>query len=108
MTWPELPPDSLFGVANLPYGVFEVGGRPRVGVRVGDSVLDLAAVLDDPAFAGPSLNAFMAQGRARWRDVRARITDLLTGERHRAQVEQALHPLESVRLRLPFEVGGRR
>jgi fumarylacetoacetase len=105
VTWPELSPDSLFGVANLPYGVFEVGGRPRVGVRVGDSVLDLAAVLDDPAFAGPSLNAFMAQGRARWRDVRARITDLLTGERHRAQVEQALHPLESVRLRLPFEVG---
>ena len=105
MTWPELPPDSLFGVANLPYGVFEAGGRPRVGVRVGDSVLDLAAVLDDPAFAGPSLNAFMAQGRARWRDVRARITDLLTGERHRAQVEQALHPLESVRLHLPFEVG---
>jgi len=105
VTWPELPPDSLFGVANLPYGVFEAGGRPRVGVRVGDSVLDLAAVLDDPAFAGPSLNAFMAQGRARWRDVRARITDLLTGERHRAQVEQALHPLESVRLHLPFEVG---
>jgi fumarylacetoacetase len=105
VTWPELPPDSLFGVANLPYGVFEAGGRSRVGVRVGDSVLDLAAVLDDPVFAGPSLNAFMAQGRARWRDVRARITDLLTGERHRAQVAQALHPLERVRLHLPFEVG---
>ncbi len=28
MTWLELPPDSLFGVANLPYGVFEAGGEP--------------------------------------------------------------------------------
>jgi fumarylacetoacetase len=108
VTWLELPPDSLFGPANLPYGVFEAGGRDagrRVGVRVGDSVLDLAAVLDDPVFAEPSLNAFMAQGRARWRAVRARITDLLTDGRARKNVELALRPLSAVRLHLPFEVG---
>ena len=105
MTWLELPPDSLFGVANLPYGVFEADGGPRVGVRIGDAVLDLAAVLDDPVFAGPSLNAFMAQGRARWSDVRARITDLLTDQRHRRNVEPALHPLPGVPMHLPFEVG---
>ena len=34
MTWLELPPDSLFGVANLPYGVFEADGEPRAGPRV--------------------------------------------------------------------------
>ncbi len=114
MTWLELPPDSLFGVANLPYGVFSpadslAGGGsragPRVGVRIGESVLDLAAVLDDPVFARPSLNAFMAQGRARWSDVRARITGLLTERRNRRDVEPALHPLPGVRLHLPFEVG---
>jgi fumarylacetoacetase len=102
----ELPPGSLFGVANLPYGVFSAGDRPpRVGVRVGDSVLDLVPVLGEQVFAEPSLNAFMAQGRARWRDVRARITELLTEPRHRAVVEAALHPLSGVRLHLPFEVG---
>jgi fumarylacetoacetase len=105
MTWLELPPDSLFGVANLPYGVFEGSGSPRVGVRIGDAVLDLTAVLDDPAFSQPSLNAFMAQGRARWSSARARITELLTDERHRARTEAALHPLSGVRLHLPFEVG---
>ncbi len=108
MTWLELPPDSLFGVANLPYGVFSADGGqigPRAGVRVGDSVLDLAAALDDPVFAGPSLNAFMAQGRARWSDVRARVTELLTSQRHRPAVQAALHPLPGVRLHLPFEVG---
>jgi fumarylacetoacetase len=110
MTWLELPPGSLFGLANLPYGVFSAGdprtgGTPRVGVRIGDSVLDLSAVLDDPVFAGPSLNAFMAQGRARWSDVRARITELLTDRRYRRDVEPALHPLTGVRLHLPFEVG---
>jgi len=96
-------------VANLPYGVFSAGARdpttPRVGVRIGDSVLDLVPVLSEQVFAEPSLNAFMAQGRVRWRDVRARVTELLTDERHRASVEAALHPLSAVRLHRPFEVG---
>ena len=91
---------------NLPYGVFSAGDRiPRAGVRIGDSVLDLLPVLGEQVFAEPSLNAFMAQGRARWSDVRARVTELLTYERHRRSVEAALHPLSGVRLHLPFEVG---
>ena len=56
-------------------------------------------------FGEPSLNAFMAQGRARWSEVRARITELLTGERHRRDVEAALLPLAAVRLHLPFTPG---
>jgi len=31
----------------LPYGVFDDGRGPRVGVRVGDAVLDLLAVFPD-------------------------------------------------------------
>jgi fumarylacetoacetase len=96
-------------VASLPYGVFSAGDRdpttPRVGVRIGDSVLDLASALGEQVFAEPSLNAFLAQGRARWSDVRARITELITEPRHRASVEPALHPLSQVRLHRPFEVG---
>jgi fumarylacetoacetase len=109
VTWPELPPDSLFGPANLPYGVFSgqdgYPRAPRVGVRIGDWVLDLLSALADPVFGEPSLNAFMAQGPARWTEVRARITELLTAERHRADIEAALYPLPGVRLHLPFEVG---
>ncbi len=96
-------------MASLPYGVFSAGDRdpttPRVGVRIGDSVLDLASALGEQVFAEPSLNAFLAQGRARWSDVRARITELVTEPRHRASVEPALHPLSQVRLHRPFEVG---
>jgi fumarylacetoacetase len=106
MTWLDLPPDDPFGVANLPYGVFSAGDeRPRVGVRIGDSVLDLARALGEQVFAEPALNAFMAQGRARWEDVRARITELLTEERHRGTVEAALLSLAGTRLHLPFAPG---
>jgi len=109
MTWLDLPPDSLFGTSNLPYGVFSAGDRPqsgpRVGVRIGDAVLDLAQVLDDPVFGEPSLNAFMAQGRTRWNEVRARITESLTAARHRRVVQAALYPLSGARLHLPFTPG---
>ena len=48
----EIPDGSPFGLDNLPYGVFSAGGGPpRVGVRVADSVLDLAALLRDEVFA---------------------------------------------------------
>src|SRR5438067_9774693 len=106
MTWLDLPRDTPFGIANLPYGVFSRDGeRARVGVRIADRVLDLAAVLDDPVFAEPSLNLFLAQGRARWGVVRAEITELLTDGRHREKVEPALYELSEVRLRLPVVVG---
>jgi fumarylacetoacetase len=92
--------DGLFGLANLPYGVFSTPGTSRrCGVRVGDQVLDLAVALDDPVFAQPSLNAFMAQGRESWARVRSRIPHLLT-------VPGApLLDLSRVAMHLPFEVG---
>jgi fumarylacetoacetase len=106
MTWVEVPSGSDFPVENLPYGAFSTSdGRPRIGVAIGDRVLDLAPVLDDTTFAEPTLNAFVAQGRPRWREVRAQITELLSEDRHRAAVEPHLVPQGSVTLHLPFEVG---
>ncbi|MGH3452088.1 MAG: fumarylacetoacetase [Haloechinothrix sp.] len=104
-TWIPVPEGSGFGLQNLPYGVFSpAGGGPRVGVRIGDQVVDLAAVFGDPVFDRPSLNAFMAQGKSRWTRVRAQIIDLLTDESHRGRVEPALHPVEQVTMHLPIEV----
>jgi fumarylacetoacetase len=97
-----IPDGSPFGLDNLPYGVFSVGGGPpRVGVRVGDSVIDLAAALGDEVFAAPSLNPFMAAGPASWAQARARITELVAGD---ALPDGAVHPLGDVELTLPFEV----
>ena len=104
-SWVAVPEGSHFPVQNLPYGVFAPSGaEPRVGVAIGEQVLDLAAALHDEVFARPSLNAFMAQGRERWRQVRAAVTGLLTDEARRAEVTPALHRIDEVRLLLPFEV----
>lgn len=98
----EIPDGSPFGLDNLPYGVFSTGGAgPRVGVRVGDSVVDLALLLGDDVFAASSLNPFMAQGPRRWARARAQIQSLLGG----GEVpEAAVYPLSSVTLHLPVEV----
>ncbi|MBW8485396.1 fumarylacetoacetase [Actinomadura parmotrematis] len=109
--WAETGDDGGFGLANLPYGIFtRSGGPPRAGVRIGDRVLDLAGlaaaglVEDRGWFAAGSLNAFMAAGRAAWAANRARLTELLGGEAHRADVEPHLVPLGAVELARPFEV----
>jgi Fumarylacetoacetase N-terminal len=79
MTAIDIPHDSGFGIDNLPYGVFSTPtGPPRVGVRIGDAVIDLAVALDDDTFAHGSLNPFMAQGRDRWIAVRDRLADMIT------------------------------
>ncbi|MET8039654.1 fumarylacetoacetase [Micromonospora sp. NPDC005215] len=111
MTWVTGVDGSPYGVTNLPYGVFRRdGGRPRIGVRIGSWVFDLAAaeaaelVLAAGALCRPTLNEFMALGRPQWIAVRQRITELLTDPTHRADVEPMLVPLDDVELLLPIEV----
>jgi fumarylacetoacetase len=82
----------------------------RVGVAIGDSVLDVAAVADDlrlplrDLFSEPALNPFLAAGPATWREARERLTDWLTLPAHRAVVAPRLVPQDEVRLHLPFAV----
>ncbi|HEX2772057.1 MAG TPA: fumarylacetoacetase [Micromonosporaceae bacterium] len=112
MTWVEGAAGSGYGLHNLPYGVFRQGGRPpRIGVRVGDLVLDLdgaeaaGLVLAGGALRQPTLNEFLALGRPQWAAVRHRIVELLRDEQHRSTVEPLLVPLGEVELVLPIEVG---
>jgi len=114
--WVPVPPASHFPLQNLPYGVFaRAGAPPRVGVAIGEHVLDLAGVAAAGLLAGEggqapgwfaagSLNAFMAAGPAAWQRTRARLTELLSVSAHAGQVAPHLLRQDSVRLLLPFEV----
>ncbi len=120
-SWVPVPEGSDFPVQNLPYGVFSGSGEARrVGVAIGEYVLDLAGLAGAGAlgelgsnagapggiewFAAGSLNAFMAAGPEAWRGVRAAVTDVLTSTERREQAEPYLIPADSVRLHMPFEV----
>jgi len=98
----EIPEGSPFGLDNLPYGVFSVARElPRIGVRVGDSVVDLALLLDEPAFRCPTLGPLMATGPANWASVRAEMQEVLDSGYIPLG---AVHPVGEVTLHLPFEV----
>ena len=111
-TWLDLDDDSPFSLANLPYGVVLCDRLPgrRVVVRVGEQVLDLARLAERHLVPGEewwptgSLNAFMATGPARWREVRSRLCDLLTDNARMDDVATALLPLGEVTPVLPFDV----
>ncbi len=96
---------------TLPYGVFRQGQRdPAVGVRVRDSVLDLAAVAtavghpQAEVFASSSLNSLMALGPAAWSDVRRWVVSLVGDEAHRELVDRFSVGLSGVTMLLPIEV----
>jgi fumarylacetoacetase len=94
-----------FGIETLPYGAFRVGDEPaRIGVALGNDVLDLAPALGDEVFAQPTLNAFLARGREAWTQTRQRLQDLVAHEVTRAAAAPYLIPYQDVTMCLPFEV----
>jgi len=110
-SWLDVPADHPFGLQTLAYGIFSTEGTaPRVGVRVGDLVLDAGACAEKAGmesgevWLAPTLNPFLAQGRQAWGAARAWLTEVLTQDSHRDCVEPHLVPLEQVRMHLPFEV----
>jgi fumarylacetoacetase len=110
----DVPEGDPFGPHNLPYGVFTPAGADpserRVGVRLGDQVLDAGAAalaLGSPyasLLAQPTLNPLLAAGRTAWSDVRRALTAWVTVPSHQEVIEPLFHPLSSVTLHLPFEV----
>lgn len=44
-SWVPVPAESDFPIQNLPYGVFSTSkdAQPRIGVAIGDQILDLQA-----------------------------------------------------------------
>ena len=85
------------GLDHLPYGVFSVGGdRPRVGVRLHDSVIDAHRLTGRDELGAASLNPFMALGPSVWREVREQLVA-------RAPDAESV-PLSDVTMHLPIEV----
>jgi fumarylacetoacetase len=93
--------DTPFPVQNLPFGMISTaGGEPRIGVAIGDQVLDAFAA---GLVESPSLQALMARPAAERRERRKRIADALTTRT--AAIERCLHPMAEVTLHLPTAIG---
>ena len=119
----EVNRDSHFPIQNLPYGVFstENNGAPRIGVAIGDYVLDLSVLEKEglfkeimmdvaPIFNRPTLNDFMSLGRDIWSEVRKRIQLLLSEDEPELRDndtlrKQSLFLQNEVKLHVPVKIG---
>jgi fumarylacetoacetase len=122
-SWIAVEPDSHFSIQNLPYGVFRPpsGGSARVGVAIGEMVLDLEVLeasgyFNGPALAGrrvfgqSTLNTFMALGRRAWREARETIVNLLRADAPKLRDNmplrsRVLFPQSRVELMMPVSIG---
>src|SRR3954454_10700573 len=117
----EVSPVSHFPLENLPFGVFQPRqGKPRVGVAIGDLILDLSALEELGHFRSPkfqdrgvvsevSLNSFLALGRPAWRKTREILQHLLSAEtanlRDDARLrDKIFHAQKHVEMKLPVRI----
>src|SRR5512133_2032041 len=118
----EVSSDSHFPLENLPFGVFQPRqGKPRVGVAIGDLIIDLSALEElghfrssefqnQKVFSEDSLNSFLRLGRSAWRKTRDILQHLLSADtsilrddaRLRAKI---FHGQKDVTMKLPARSG---
>jgi fumarylacetoacetase len=117
-------PTTDFPIQNLPFGVFKRGGTsesPRVGVAIGDQILDIVAAAKEGLLRGavapaaelcrePSLNGVMALGDAGVRVLRHALSDRLRSDspaflRDRTIADRILVSMRDAELVVPVQVG---
>ena len=109
---------TQFPIQNLPLGIFHAGrgGEGRIGVAIGDQILDVGAVLDrglkgflhehEQILHATSLNGLMAAGRPVLKLLREHVFGLLLqGFAHEDLVRGCLVPMSSVRMSMPARIG---
>lgn len=120
-SWIEVQPHSDFPIQNLPFGVFKTAqSSERVGVRIGDFVIDLKALFvlgylenlqfELMDFDTPYLNTLMEKGKKGTRELRNRISKLLDAnfmdlQKNEHHVGQVLIPIDQVEMCMPVKIG---
>lgn len=113
--WVEGAADHAdFPIQNLPFGIFSPrSGNARIGVAIGDRILDIAAcaaagLLPDPVRRigrDRTLNRLMAIAPCERRQLRRFVSTLLSRGVYRSLVEPMLHDASDCALHLPMQVG---
>jgi fumarylacetoacetase len=120
-SWVEVSPNSDFPIQNLPFGIVKTSNlTPHVGVRIGDFVLDLKSMFifgylenlpfELTDFDASYLNNMMLKGKKATRDLRNRISKLLSTDctdlqKNEHHVQQLLIPINQVEMLMPVQIG---
>ena len=119
-------PSSDFPIQNLPYGVFRHRLQTRIGIAIGDQILDLHACAEHGLLEGLSeeivaacrvetestavLNPLMSLGATSWSALRRRTIALLDADHADRKTQNVvsglLVPMHEAEMQLPAQIGG--
>jgi fumarylacetoacetase len=115
--WLNIPPDSDFSIHNLPFGIFSTSEKgKRVGVAIGDKVVDLKAAADEGLFEETEfdysvlksdyLNEMIALGKPVTSRIREIVQKALCDEHSvLVKIEGIMEQISAVTMHLPVKVG---
>ena len=110
-------PGTDFPLANLPYGVFRHGHGRRIGVAIGDCILNLGECASEgflkelpgevvEACMAPVLNPLMALGPNAWSALRHKVQSLLAEDsKLHTRLASMLVPRDQAEMQLPVQIG---
>jgi fumarylacetoacetase len=113
-------PGTDFPIQNLPYGIFRHDQQTRIGVAIGNQILDLRGCAENGLFpelaseigyacTNDSLNGLMALGPEAWTALRRQVTVLLDADQADSQTQARIMPflisMSEVEMRLPAQIG---
>lgn len=119
-SWLEIPEGSDFPIQNLPFGILsKEGGPKKVGVAIGEYALDVSALydygfldlkmFDRSCFQNDYLNDFISMGKEKTRELRERISFLLSTEtdelKNHSHREKFLVKTEILDMHMPVKIG---
>lgn len=119
-SWISVPEGSDFPIQNLPFGVAKTnGGAPFVATRIGDTVINIAQLVEMGAlhvdgfsvsdFQQAFLNPMMKKGKEATRQLRQALSDLFSAENQAASenttLRSALISLSDVEMCMPVQIG---
>ena len=115
-SWIDIPKNSDFSIYNIPFGIFSVkNSKKRVGVAIGDMIVDLKASydlgifneipLDHDVFENKYLNDFIALGKSITKKIRLIIQSELCSDSSVLKESNALIKQSDVMMHLPLMIG---
>ena len=116
-TWIDIPKDSDFSIYNLPFGIFSSKNvSKRIGVAVGNKVIDLLACndlnifedlnIDNSIFENDFLNDFINLGKNKTNKVREIIQLQLTDNNSVLKKNNGLIiSMNNIEMHLPVKIG---
>lgn len=115
--WVPDTEESDFSIYNIPFGIFSTKkAGPRMGVAIGDKILDLSAVakkglfdklkIDKKIFAQDTLNDFIALGKPKTNRVRKQIQKWLSSKSSPLiGTRSLLLDMKTAKMHMPVRVG---